>query len=160
MISKFSPFIAAVSGAAILTLAGYAQAFGHGGHHHGSPALSACMAAAPKSVKTGLWSSFKSSPLHADRKAVMTAKQNLDAAILAKGPLTADENALSAAQLKVIQDEDAIAQNVCGQLTPAQLTAATTLYTNLQSNHQAVRGYFQAAREASGDTASNSTPTE
>ena len=54
---KFSPLIAAVTGAAILTLVGYVQAFsGHGGHHHGSPALAVCLAAAPQSVKTNLWS--------------------------------------------------------------------------------------------------------
>jgi hypothetical protein len=35
---KLSPMIAAVTGAAIPTLARYAQAFSvHGGHHHGSP---------------------------------------------------------------------------------------------------------------------------
>jgi hypothetical protein len=150
---KFSPFIATVAGAALLTAAGYAQAFGgHGGHHHGSPALSACLAAAPKSVKTTIWSTFKSSSLRTDRQAVHTAKQALDQAILAKSTsLTADENALSAAQLKVIQDEDAIAQNVCGSLSPAQLGAANTLYTNLQNNRQTVHGYFQTARDAAGE---------
>ena len=72
---KFSPFIAAVTGAAILTLAAYVQAFsGHGGHHHGSPALAACLAATPKSAKTNLWSTFKSSSLRSDQQAVWTAK--------------------------------------------------------------------------------------
>jgi len=147
---KFSPFIAGVTGAAILTLAGYAQAFpGHGGGHRGSPAMAACLAVAPKSLKASLRSAFKSSRLRSDMKAVWTAKQNLAQAILAKTtPLTTYESALSTAQLKVIQDADAIAQNVCGQLTPAQLAAATTLYTNLQNNRQTVRGYFQAAHAA------------
>ncbi|MGB8411478.1 MAG: hypothetical protein WCE23_01505 [Candidatus Binatus sp.] len=149
---KFSPFIAAVAGAAIFAVTGYAQAFaGHGGHH-GSSALGACMATAPKSVKTGLRSTFKSSSLRTDEKAVHTAKQALDQAILAKSTsLTADEAALSAAELKVIQDRDAIAQNVCGQLSQAQLSAASTLYTDLQSNRQTVRGYFQSARAAAGE---------
>jgi hypothetical protein len=149
---KFSPFIAAVTGAAILTLATYAQAFpGHGGHHHGSPALAACLVAAPKSVKTNLWSTFKSSSLRSDRQAVGTAKQNLAQAILAQNPsLTGYETALSAAQLNVTQDEDAIAQGVCGQLSTSQLAAASTLYTNLQNNRQTTRGYFQAARQAAG----------
>jgi phosphoenolpyruvate-protein kinase (PTS system EI component) len=146
---KFSPFIATITGAAILALAGYAQAFpGHGGHH-GSAALAACLAAAPKSVKTSLWSTIKSSSLHTDRQAVETARQNLAQSILAKSSsLSADESALSAAQLKVIQDEDALAQNVCGQLSPTQLSAASALYTNLQNNHQTVKGYFQAAHAA------------
>lgn len=153
---KFSPFAVAVAGVAILGLAGYAQAFGgHRGHHHGSGALAACMAAAPKSVKTNLFSTFKSSPLHSDRKALMTAKENLEKDILAKASLTEDEKALNAAQLKVLQDEDAIAQNVCRQLTSAQLSAANTLYTNLksarESNREAIHGYFKAAREAAGD---------
>jgi hypothetical protein len=151
---KCSPFIAAVAGAAIFAVTGYAQAFGgHGGHggHHGSSALAACLAAAPKSVKTGLRSTFKSSSSRSDEEAVHAAKQNLAQAILAQTtPLTPYENALSAAQLKVIQDEDAIAQNVCGQLSTSQLAAASTLYTNLQSNRQTVRGYFQTAHAAAG----------
>ena len=149
---KFSPFIVAATGAAIVTLAAYAHAFsGHGGHHHGSPALAACLAATPKSAKTNLWSTFKNSSLHSDRQAVSTAKQNLAQQILAKNPsLTAYESALSQAQLKVIQDEDAIAQSVCGQLSASQLAAASTLYTNLQSNRQTMRGYFQAAHQAAG----------
>jgi hypothetical protein len=156
--------IATLRGATVLGLAFSAHAFsGHGGHHHGhgSPALAACMAAAPKSVKTNLRSTFKGSSMHADRQAVETAKQNLAQAILAKTtPLTPLESALSAAQLKVIQDEDAIAQSVCGQLTPAQLTAASSLYTNLRNNRQTVRGYIASAHQASGDTGDHETADE
>ncbi len=146
---KVSPFVAAavVAMLAMLTLDAQAQAFsGHGGgHHHGSPALSVCMAAAPESVKANLWSTFKSSSLRTDRQAVRTAKQNLAQQILAKNTsLTEYETAVSQAQLKVIQDEDAIAQGVCGQLSPAQLAAASTLYTNLQNNRQTMHGYFAA----------------
>jgi hypothetical protein len=109
--------------------------------------------AAAKSVKTNLWSTFKSSSLGADRQAESLAKQNLAQQILAKNSsLTEYERALSQAQLKVIQDEDAIAQNGCGQLSTSQLAAASTLYTNLQNNWQTTRGYFEAAREASGQT--------
>jgi len=149
---KFSPFIAAVTGAAILTVAAYVQAFsGHGGHHRGSSALAACLAAAPKATKANLWSTFKSFPLRSDRQAVETAKQNLTQAILAKNSsLSGYETALSGAQLKMIQDEDTIAQSVCGQLSASQLTAASTLYTNLQSNRQTIRGYFEAADQAAG----------
>jgi len=152
--SKFSPFIAAVAVAmlAMLTLDAHAQAFsGHGGHHHGSGALSACLVAAPASVKTNLWSTFKSSPLKTDRQAVQTAKQNLAQQILAKNTsLTQYETALSQAQLKMLQDQDVIAQGVCGQLSSAQLAAASTLYTNLQNNRQTMRGYFDAAHQAAG----------
>jgi hypothetical protein len=150
---KFSPLIVAATGAAILTLVGYVHAFsGHGGRHHGSGALAACLAATPKSAKAGLRSTFKDSSLHSDRKAVWTAKQNLQQAILANPKSTSLgglETALSNAQLKVIQDEDGIAESVCGALTGSQLTAASTLYTNLQNNRQTVHGYFEAAHAAS-----------
>jgi len=157
--NKPSPFIATLTGAAILGLAVSAQAFGgHGGHHHGSPALMACMTAAPQSVKTNLWSTIKGSSLPADREAVMTARNNLAQQILAKNTsLGTYETALSQAQLKMIQDEDAIAQNVCGQLTASQLAAASTLFTNLQSTKQTVRGYFQTAHQASGETSGSTS---
>jgi hypothetical protein len=147
-----SPLIVSVAGAAILALAGYVHAFsGHGGHHHGGSALGACLVAAPKSVTTNLRSTFESSSLHADRQAVWTAKQNVAQFILGINtttPLSTLENNLSFAEMKVVQDEDAIAQSVCKQLSPAQLAAASTLYTNLQNNRQTVHGYFAAAHQA------------
>jgi hypothetical protein len=149
---KTSALVASVAGVAVLALAGYVQAFpGHGGHHHGSAALGACLAAAPKSVKTNLHSTFESSSLHTDRQALSTAKQNVTQFILGINtttPLTTLENNVSAAELKVLQDEDAIAQSVCKQLSPAQLAAASTLYTNLQNNRQTMHGYFAAAHQA------------
>jgi len=156
--TKLSPFIATVTGAAVLGLAVSAHAFGgHDGHHHGSPALAACMAVTPHSSKSTLWSTFKGSSLHTDMEAAQTAKNNLAEQILAKNTsLTQYETALSQAQLKLIQDEDAVAQSVCGQLSSTQLAAASTLYTNLQNNRQTVHGYFEAAHQASGDTG---TPT-
>jgi hypothetical protein len=64
---KTSVLIASIAGGAILAVAGYVQAFsGHGGHHHGSSAMGACLAAAPKSAKTNLHSTFESSSLHGD----------------------------------------------------------------------------------------------
>lgn len=153
---KFSGLITAFAAGAVIGAVGFVQAYagysGHrGGHHHGSAAMSACMVAAPQSVKSNLWSAIKGSSLFADKKAMWAAKQSLDKAILVQTkPLTPLENALSAAQLKVLQDQDGIAQNVCGQLTQAQLSAANTLYTNLQANRQTVRGYFEAAHAAAG----------
>jgi hypothetical protein len=157
--TKLSPFIVTVTGAAVLGLAVSAHAFGaHGQHHHGSPALAACMAVTPQSAKSTLWSTLKGSSLHTDMQAVETAKNNLAQQILAKNTsLTQYETALSQAQLKAIQDEDAVAQNVCGQLSSTQLAAASTLYSNLQNNRQTVRGYFEAAHQASGDAGSQSS---
>jgi hypothetical protein len=148
---KTSPFIASVAGFAILALAGYVQAFsGHGDHHRAS-AFGACLAAAPKSAMGNLRSPFESSSLDADRQALQTAKQNVAQFILGINtttPLSTLESNLSMAEMKVVQDEDAIAQSVCKQLSPAQLAAASTLYTNLQNNRQTVHGYFAAARQA------------
>lgn len=149
---KTSALVASIAGVAILALAGYVEAFsGHGGHHHGSSALGVCLTAAPTSVKTNLRSTFESSSLRSDRQALSTAKQNVTQFILGINtttPLSTLENNVSAAELKVIQDEDAIAQSVCKQLSPAQLAAASTLYTNLQNNRQTVHGYFAAAHQA------------
>jgi hypothetical protein len=89
--------------------------------------------------------------LHSDRQALSTAKQNVTQFILGintSTPLSTLEQNVSAAELKVMQDEDAIAQSVCKQLSPAQLSAASTLYTNLQNNRQTVHGYFAAAHQA------------
>ena len=157
--TKTSPFIATIAGAAIIALAASAQAFaGHGGHHHGSPALAACMAVAPQSTKANLHSTFKGSSLWTDKQAVQTAKNNLAQQILAKNiSLGQYESALSQAQLKVIQDQDTIAEGVCGQLSSTQLAAASTLYTNLQNNRQTIKGYFDTAHQASGDAASQSS---
>jgi hypothetical protein len=116
------------------------------------------MAVTPQSAKSTLWSTLKGSSLHTDMQAVETAKNNLAQQILAKNTsLTQYETALSQAQLKAIQDEDAVAQNVCGQLSSTQLAAASTLYSNLQNNRQTVRGYFEAAHQASGDAGSQSS---
>jgi hypothetical protein len=156
MRKKLSTLVAVASGAAIVTVAGYALAFsGHGGHHRGSPAMAACMAAAPQSVKSNLRSTFKNSSIKSDRAALSTARQSLAQQILAKNTsLTSYETAVSQAQLKVLQDEDAVAQNVCGQLSPTQLASATTLYTNLQNARQTMHSYVAAAHQASGDQAS------
>jgi hypothetical protein len=151
---------AGAAGIAMLS-SGVAGAFPGPGHHHGSPALMACMVAAPESVKANLKSVYQNSSLKADHQALMTAHQNLTQRILAKNTnLTEYETAVSQAELKMTQDEDAIAQNVCGQLSAAQLSAATTLYNNLQSNRQTMRGYFQAAHQASGSTDTAPPTTE
>jgi hypothetical protein len=149
VMKKLLLIAAAVAGAGILTATVSAQAFPGHWRHHGSPALMVCLAAAPKTVKANLRSTFANSPLRSDRQAVWTAKQNLTEQVLAGNKsLTQYENALSQAQLKLVQDEDSLTQSACGQLTQAQLSAASTLYSNLQSNHQTVRGYFQAAHQA------------
>jgi hypothetical protein len=155
---KLLAILGVLTGAGILTVAVYAQAFsGHRGHH-GSPALMACLAAAPQSVKANLSTTFSNYNLRADRQAVQAAKQSLTQQIFANAlasvagqpitSLTQLEGNLSAAQLKLMQDQDAIAQSVCSQLTTAQINAASTLYNNLLNNRQTVRGYFQAAHNA------------
>lgn len=148
---KFSPFIATVTDAAIITLANYVQAFsGYGGHHHGSPALAAWQAAAPKSLETNLWSTFKSSSSVSERHAVKKAKQNLAQQILAKNPsLIEYETGLSQVQLKAIQDEDAIAQASAGNfrhLNQSQLPLCARI-SKQSANHALVSGCHQAASQ-------------
>ncbi|HVA80108.1 MAG TPA: hypothetical protein VNF29_04215 [Candidatus Binataceae bacterium] len=151
---KFKSLIVAVAGVAIVAAAAYAQPFGdHGGgsgwHYHGTSALAVCLAAAPEAVKTGLRTTFESSSIDADMQAVIAAKQALSRQILAKtADLTSYETALSNAERKLQQDKDAIAANICGQLSTKQLAAASTLYTNLQNDRATVIGYFAAAHAA------------
>jgi hypothetical protein len=150
---KYKSLIVAVAGVAVVSVAAYAHAFGgHGGgwhHHGGGSAMAVCLAAAPESVKSSLHTTFKDSTIHTDMAAVKTAKQTLTQQILAKtADLSSYETAVSNAELKVLQDKDAIAAGVCNQLTTAQLQAANTLYTNLQNNRATVKGYFQAAHAA------------
>ncbi|MBF6568278.1 MAG: hypothetical protein IVW54_05315 [Candidatus Binataceae bacterium] len=146
---KFKSLIVAVAGIALVSAAAYAHSFsGHSGdwHVHGTSALAVCLAAAPEAVKNNLRTSFESSSIDADMQAVITAKQALSRQILAKtADLTSYETALSNAELKVQQDKDAIAANICGQLSAKQLAAASTLYTNLQNERATVIGYFAAA---------------
>ena len=158
---KLLPIVGVLTGAGILTVAVYAQAFsGHRGHH-GSPALMACLAAAPQSVKANPKSTFSNYNLQGDRQNVQAAKQSLAQQIFANAtasitggtptPLTQLEGNLSAAQLKLMQDQDAIAQSVCSQLDSTQISAASTLYNNLLANRQTVRGYFQTAHSAANE---------
>ena len=46
------------------------------------------------------------------------------------------ENDLSAAKLKLLQDQDAVAAKICGQLSAQQLNAAQTLYKNMTALRQ------------------------
>ena len=151
---KYKSLIVAVAGVAVISVAAYAHAFGDhghgGGHHHGGgSAMAVCLAAAPESVKSSLHTTFKASTIHTDMAAVKAAKQTLTQQILAKtADLSSYETAVSTAELKVLQDKDAIAAGVCNQLTTAQLAAASTLYTNLQNNRATVKGYFEGAHAA------------
>jgi hypothetical protein len=149
---------AATIGSGLIAVTG-AYAFGFGGHHghHGSGAAKACIAVMNHDQRDGLKTIFKGEKgtFFTDHKAAETAKQDLALAILNKGDVSTAENNLSAAKLKVLQDQDAVAAKICGQLNAQQLSAAQNLYKNMtalrQSSHEQARTIFQNARTAAGN---------
>jgi hypothetical protein len=159
----FSLAAAAIGSTALAVTA--ANAFGgHGGHHHGSPAARACIAVMTPDQRSNLKSIFSDakSTLMMDHQKVESAKQDLEVAIFTKGSdLNTPENNLSAAKLKMLQDQDAAAVKVCGLLNAKQLSAAEDLYKNLvalrQSTHEQARDYFKKARTAAGDPTTSDT---
>lgn len=151
----------------LLALGGSAQAFeGHRGHF-GSQALHACLATTPRAQKANLKQIFagEKQTLQTDRQNVRTAQKALTSAILSGSKdVSSQESALVSAKQQQLKDQDSLAVQVCGQLTPAQLSAAETLYNNLstlhETTHQQARTYFQAARAAAGNSqASDSSPS-
>jgi hypothetical protein len=164
----FSMAVAAIGSAAVAVAVAHAHGgFGPHGRHHGSPAAKACIAVMTPDQRSSLKSIFMDAKgnLMSDHQKVQSAKQDLTQAILSKnGDLGPLEQNLSAAKLKLLQDEDAAAVKVCGLLNPKQLSAAEGLYKNLlslrQSTHQQAREYFKQARAAAGDTSASQTPNE
>ncbi len=157
-----------IGSAAIAVAAAHAHgSFGHHGHHHGSPAAKACIAVMTPDQRAGLKSIFTDAKttLMSDHQKVASAKQDLTLAILTKkDDLSPLENNLSAASLKMLQDQDAAAAKVCGLLNPKQLSAAEGLYKNMvslrQSSHQQAHEYFKQARTAAGDAATTQNSGE
>ncbi len=158
--------VAAVAGsAALVVAAAHAHGgFGPGGHHHGSSAAQACIAVMTYDQRSNLKSIFTGvkSNLMTDHQNVKIAKEALTLGILQKSDLSPLESSLSAAKLKLLQDEDAAAVKVCGLLNAKQLSAAEGLYKNLaalhKSTHEQAREYFKQARDAAGDPTAAEIP--
>ena len=144
--------------------AGNGYAFGPGGHHHGASAIGPCIAVMSASQKANLKQTFSNEKqtLQTDRQNVASAKQALVTAILSPGNqgLSTQESNLATAQQQLQKDEDTTAQQVCGQLSSTQLSAALTLFNNLTTLHantrQQAKAFFQQAQAAAGNTQSQS----
>ncbi len=154
---------AAAVGSAAIAVAAQAHGFGPHGHH-GSGAARSCIAVMTPDQRANLKTIFSGAKadIIADHQKVESAKQELALAILNKtGDVSPQENNLSAARLKLTQDEDAAAAKVCGLLNAKQLSAAEGLYKNMvalrQSTRQQAHEYFKQARSAAGDPALGST---
>ena len=168
----FSVAAAAIGSAALAVAAAHAAyGFGHHGHH-GSGAAKPCVAVMTHDQRMGLKAIFKGAKTNiiADHKSVKAAKEALAAAILSGDTTTAlsapdgPESKLSAAELKLQQDEDAAAVTICGKLSSQQLSAAEGLYKNMlklrESSHEKAREYFKQARHNAGDPAVSQVPSE
>jgi Skp family chaperone for outer membrane proteins len=157
---------AVAGGAALLAEAAYAHGgFGPGGRHHGSAAARACIAVMTPDQRADLKSIFADvkGNLMTDHQNVQSAREALTLGILEKKDnLGSLQNSLSAAKLKLLQDEDAAAVRVCGLLNAKQLSAAEGLYKNLAALHKSTREqareYFKQARSAAGDAAAAEIP--
>lgn len=137
-------------------LAAGAHAEGFHGHHGGGSPIGSCIAVMSSAQRANLKNTFKAQEqtLRTDRQNLATARQALTAAIVSGSKdVTAQETALSSAELQMQKDRDALAMQICGQLSPIQLGAAKTLNTNLanlrQSTHQQAHSYIQNAKAAS-----------
>jgi hypothetical protein len=145
-------------------LAGIGYAEGFHGHHHGTSATGLCIAVMSSSQKANLKQTFGTDreTWKNDRQNVATAKQALVSAILSGSKdVGSQESALATAQQQLQKDTDSKAQQVCGQLSSTQLSAAKTLFSNLTTLHANMRAesksYFQQAKAASGDSQSQTS---
>jgi hypothetical protein len=144
---------------------GYAQGFA--GHHHGNSAIRPCIAVMSSSQKADLKQIFSAEKqtLKTDRQNVVSAKQALTSAILSGSKdVSSQESALASAQQQLQKDQDSAAEQVCGQLSSTQLSAAQTLFNNLTTLHtntrQQAKTYFEQAKSAAGTSTSQSQTSE
>lgn len=143
----------------ITLLSGNSYAQGFHGHHHGMSAVGPCVAVMSSSQKANLKQTFSAErqTLETDRQNVATAKQALVSAILSGSKdVSSQESALATAQQQLQKDTDSTAEQVCGQLSSTQLSAAQTLFNNLTTLHANTRAqaktYFQQAQAAAGNS--------
>jgi hypothetical protein len=144
-------------------LAENANAQGFRGHHHGNSAVGPCIAVMSSSQRANLKATFSSEKqtLQTDHQNVASAKQALVSAILSGSKdVSSQESALASAQQQLQKDSDSVAEQVCGQLSSTQLSAAQTLFNNLTTLHQNSRAqaktYFQQAQAAAGNSSQTS----
>ena len=143
----------ALAGVITAMLAPAAFAQGGRGHRGGGSAMMPCMAVAQPEQKAQLKQIFAGAKqtLKTDRQNVKTARSALTEAILSgRKDVGAQEAALSKAELTMQHDRDTMATQFCGQLSPAQREAASTLYKNMsklrEQSHAQARSYIEAAK--------------
>jgi hypothetical protein len=143
-------------GTSLLAAVG-AQAAGFHGHRGGG-AMGSCIAVMNSTQKANLKTTFSGDKqtMETDRQNLMSARNGLTSAILSGSKdLSTQETALATAQAQVQKDRDALATQVCSQLSAGQLTAAQTLNTNMTnlraSTHSQAQGYYQTAQAAAGE---------
>jgi hypothetical protein len=143
-------------GTSLLAAVG-AQAAGFHGHRGGG-AMGSCVAVMNSTQKASLKTTFgnQKQAMETDRESLMSARNALTSAILSGSKdVSAQEATLATAQGQVQKDRDAMATQVCGQLSSAQLTAAQTLNTNMTklraSSHSQAQSYYQTAQAAAGE---------
>lgn len=142
------------------------MAFAHGFRgHRGASAIMPCMAVAQPQQKANLKQMFANAKqtLKTDHQNVKTAKNALSEAILSGSKdVSAQEGAVSKAELQMLHDRDTIATQFCGQLSPAQLNAASTLYKNMRTLHEQSRAqaksYLETAKSAAGTAKTTQSP--
>jgi hypothetical protein len=145
-------------------LTGNAYAFGYGGDYRGMSAMGPCIAVMSSSQRANLKQtlSTRKQTLKTDHQNVASAKQALVSAILSGSKdVSSQESALTTAQQQLQKDEDSTAEQVCGQLSATQLSAAQTLFNNLTTLHANTRAqakaYFQQAQTAAGNSQSQTS---
>ncbi|HKD65360.1 MAG TPA: hypothetical protein VKB84_00870 [Candidatus Binataceae bacterium] len=152
----FSLAAAAVGSVALAAAAVHAEGFGHHGRHHGSGAVRACIAVMNPTQRANLKTIFtpdEKSTLKGDYEAVKGARNALNLAILGgTTDLSKQEGDLSAAQSKLLADQDKLAVKICGSIGQPQLGSADTLYKNLaalrESTHEKAHEILKEAHAA------------
>jgi hypothetical protein len=157
-----------LAAAAVITALLAPAAYAHGFRgHRGTSAIMPCMAVAQPQQKASLKQMFANSKqtLKTDHQNVKTARNALTDAILSGSKdLSAQESAVSKAELQMLHDRDTLATKFCGQLSPKQLNAAQTLHKNMRTlheqSHAQAKSYIEAAKAASGNTATDQSSDE
>ena len=159
-------FYRSLAMAGVITAMLAPAAFAHGFRgHRGASAMMPCMAVAQPEQKAQLKQMFGNAKqtLKTDHQNLKTAKNALSEAILSGSKdVSAQEGAVSKAELQMLHDRDTIATQFCGQLSPSQLSAASTLYKNMrqlhEQSHAQARSYFEAAKTAAAPAKTTQSP--
>jgi phosphoenolpyruvate-protein kinase (PTS system EI component) len=158
---KYVVMAALIIGTGMVAASAHAEGF-HG--HRGGGAIGSCIAVMSPAQKANLKSTFSAQKqtFETDRNDLMSARNALTQAILSASPgatanVSAQETALANAEAKLRTDKDALASQICSQLSPAQLNAARVLNSSLTklraSTHAQAHAFLQTAQAAANPVA-------